>query len=300
MYGMDVFYISYDEPQKEDFWKRISERIPQALRVDGVKGFHKAHKTCALMSKTKRFFTIDGDTLPNDHFWQLKIDKKLLKSNFVLSWSSKNALNSLSYGNGGIKNWPKDLLINTKTHEESLDANSTVDFCFSLDYYLLPEELSTSYVTSTPFQAFRAGFREGIKMSLRGGLKIEDKLLDQAFHKHIHISNRERLRIWCTVGSDTENGLWAILGARMGLHYLYVENRDHTFIRDYDGFFNYWQTEVLKTHSAQNLESAINDLEWPLKQKLNIDLTLLSPKDSAFFKSVYINRYRAPQPLRWS
>ena len=48
MYGMDVFYISYDEPQKEDFWKYISERIPHALRVDGIKGFHKAHKTCAL------------------------------------------------------------------------------------------------------------------------------------------------------------------------------------------------------------------------------------------------------------
>ena len=44
---LDVFYISYDEPRKEEHWAKILDNVPWAKRVDGVKGFDNAHKECA-------------------------------------------------------------------------------------------------------------------------------------------------------------------------------------------------------------------------------------------------------------
>lgn len=299
MYGMDFFYISYDEPQKEEFWQRISQRIPHAQRVDNVTGFHKAHQTCAKLAKTDRFFTIDGDTLPNDFFWELQIPEDLIRSQHVLSWSSRNFLNGLSYGNGGIKSWPRDLLLHTKTHEESVDERSAVDFCFSLSYFLMTEELSTTFVTQTPLQAFRAGFREGIKMSLPGGKKIESLPLAEHLHQRIYLYNIERLRIWCSVGSDVTNGLWAILGARKGLSYLYLENRDFSLIRDYNWFNDYWHTHILSEIHESNLVDKILELGESIDKNLKLNLTLFSKKDSQFFKSVYVNRPRTAQILRW-
>lgn len=299
MYGMDVFYISYDEPQKEDFWQNISHRIPHTQRVDGVHGFHAAHKKCAELSTTDRFFTIDGDTLLADKFWNLQIPKHILESDYVLSWSSRNNLNGLSYGNGGVKNWRRTSLLNSKTHEDSADERSSVDFCFSMHYYQMPEELSTSHMTYSPFQAFRAGFREGIKMALAGGLKIKEEPLKDIFYQKIHISNVERLKIWCSVGSDEQNGLWAIYGARKGLSYLYLENQDHALIRDYDWFKSYWSDKIQSQVNESNLVSQIQALGATLEQKLALGLTLLSAQDSRFFKSVYVNRTREPQLLRW-
>ncbi len=300
MYGMDVFYISYDEPQKEEFWRDISHRIPHAQRVDGITGFHKAHRTCASLSSTERFFTVDGDSLLNDKMWDLRIPDTLLKSDYVLSWCSRNALNGLSYGNGGVKNWSRQALLTAATHEESLDERGAVDFCFTLDYYQLPEELSQSHMTYTPLQAFRAGFREGVKMALDGGRKISGAPLAEAFHARVHVSNIERLKIWCSVGSDVANGLWAILGARKGLSYLYIESNDHSRIRDYNWFNSYWQKEVLSHVSESNILENIETLGTHIENQLGIELTLLSAKDSRFFKSVYVNRPRESQLLRWT
>ena len=47
---LDVFYISYDEPRKEEHWAKILDNVPWAKRVDGVKGFDNAHKECARQS----------------------------------------------------------------------------------------------------------------------------------------------------------------------------------------------------------------------------------------------------------
>lgn len=299
MYGMDVFYISYDEPQKEEFWENISHRIPHAQRIDGVKGFHQAHKKCAELSKTPRFFTVDGDTLLADKFWDLNIPQNLLESQYVLSWSSRNSLNCLSYGNGGVKNWPREALLNSNTHEASTDERSSVDFCFSLQYYQMPEELSSSHMTYTPFQAFRAGFREGIKMALAGGLKITDSPIKSALHQKIHVSNIERLKIWCSIGSDAQNGLWAIYGARKGLSYLYLENQDHSLIRDYQWFENFWKTAIQTQVNEANIVDHIQALGDKINLEMGLGLTLLTAKDSQFFKSVYVNRTREPQLLRW-
>ena len=102
---LDVFYLSYDEPNKEEHWADIISKFPFAKRVDGVKGFDNAHKECARQSDTERFITIDGDNIVDEKFFDIELtfpDGTDLEHS-VISWSAKNVVNGLVYGNGGIK-----------------------------------------------------------------------------------------------------------------------------------------------------------------------------------------------------
>ena len=47
---LSVIYLSYDEPNKEEFWIRIQNMVPWARRVDGVRGSDAAHKAAAAAS----------------------------------------------------------------------------------------------------------------------------------------------------------------------------------------------------------------------------------------------------------
>jgi hypothetical protein len=297
MANMDVFFITYDEPLKDVFWGKLQERYPHFQRIDGVKGFSRAHQECAKRSTTNRFFTIDGDSLLNEKFATQQIEDPLLNSDYVLSWSSKNSINGLAYGNGGVKNWPRELMLKVKTHEDSDSEVAAVDFCFTVDYFQMPDVLSTSHINATPLQAFRAGFREGMKLGLDRGIKLNAPLneLGPLLHKQVHASNIERLKIWCSVGADVENGLWGIYGARLGLHELYLNNASLDNIRDYDWFETYWQQVLTKfpsTTDTSSLVQKINSLGQELNHHLHMDLVLLAPQDSKFFKSVYFNRPR--------
>lgn len=296
MQNMDVFFITYDEPQKDLFWEAVKAQIPFAQRVDGVKGFNKAHRECAERARTLRFFTIDGDNVLHGNFSSLKIPMNLIITTQVLSWSAKNSINGLAYGNGGVKNWPREIAIKLKSHEESETVQGAVDFCFDLNYFQMPETLSTSHIHSTPFQAFRAGFREGVKMSLDRGYKI---LFDQknpaSFTQLIPAANLERLKIWCSVGADVPNGLWSIFGARLGLYEFYFNNLPLETIRDYDWFDQYWQSTFAKKAELPAdafLIQEIQKLGLALDEKMCLGLQLLSPESSQFFKSVYFNRPR--------
>ncbi len=66
---LDVIYLTYDEPQREEFWVRIRNMVPWAQRVDGVKGSDAAHKAAAAASTTERFVLIDGDNTPDPDFF---------------------------------------------------------------------------------------------------------------------------------------------------------------------------------------------------------------------------------------
>ena len=71
---LDVIYLSYDEPQKEEFWLKIKNMVPWAKRVDGVKGSDAAHKAAGEISDTERFILIDGDNMPEENFFNMQLD----------------------------------------------------------------------------------------------------------------------------------------------------------------------------------------------------------------------------------
>ena len=121
------------------------------------------------------------------------------------------------------------------------DETKKVDFCWDLNYIQMNNVYSLVYNAGSPFQAFRAGYREGAKMSLDEGKKVpvED------FKKRIWPKNYERLITWCNIGSDVENGIWALFGARLGCYDINL-NPDFVLenISSYDWFKEYFENEV--------------------------------------------------------
>jgi hypothetical protein len=238
---LSVIYLTYDEPQKEEFWLKIKNMCPWAKRVDGIKGIDAAHKAAGLVSDTDRFIVIDGDNLPNKQFFDLQLNfsnKDPIYKKAQFRWKAINHINGLRYGNGGISCWTKEYVANMKTHEAQTDGDVAriADFCLDRSdnlYWAMNDCYSTTYPNYTPFQAWRAGFREGTKMCLVGG-KVPTI---NEFKELISIRNLNNLTIWHNVGADVENGMWAIYGARMGTFYtFFMDSWDYKDVQWFDYF----------------------------------------------------------------
>ena len=283
---LDVIYLSYDEPQKEEFWLKIKNMVPWAVRVDGVKGSDAAHKAAGEASTTERFILIDGDNMPDENFFNLQLDFTGLDENYKLAqyrWRAVNAINGLRYGNGGMSSWTKTYVANMKTHESSDGSDSTtVDFCMDSSdnlYWAMHDCYSTTYPNYTPFQAWRAGFREGVKMVLDRGAKpsIDD------FRERVASRNLNNLTIWHNVGTDVENGIWAIYGARVGTYMTLLNNDwDYRNVADFDNYSALW--ENFRDDDPIYESDLIGE---ELEAKLGLPMNMLDDKQSKFFKRHY-------------
>ena len=206
----DIIYLSYDEPNAEKNYADLLSKVPWAKRVHGVEGSDAAHKACAKLSETDRFITVDGDNIINPDFLgqELDFDEHTDLEHSVISWCGRNTINGLMYGNGGLKCWPKQYVLDMKTHEnaEANNPHAQVDFCWDLKYIQQNSWYSDVHNNETALQAWRAGFREGVKMSLDQGVRPTKEAFLQG-----HWKNLQRLWVWLMAGADVENGLWAIM-----------------------------------------------------------------------------------------
>ena len=283
LHDIDTIFISYDEPNADKNYSELVKILPWAKRIHGVKGSDSAHKAAANLSETDRFITVDADNIIDSKFFAQDIEITDENKDYVFSWCGKNAINGLVYGNGGLKCWTKDFVLNMKTHENAdpTDTESVVEFCFDPRYYQMNECYSTSYINGSPFQAWRAGFREGVKMSLDRG----DKAVDI---KRVWWQNYHRLLIWCNVGADVKNGIWAMYGARLGCYLTACSDWDYTQVRDFEYLTDYWKTHVEHIDVEDELEGIGNNL----RQNLNLEIAEFNSDASKFFKLVYQNTPR--------
>jgi hypothetical protein len=133
-------------------------------------------------------------------------------------------------------------------------------------------------------------------MSLDRGLPLDfDRKNPASFLQLLPAANLERLKIWCSVGADVTNGLWAIFGARLGLYEFYFNKLPIEKIRDYDWFEAYWKETFAKKSQLPAdvfLYKEIEKLGVALNEKIALGIQLLDPQSSEFFKSVYFNRPR--------
>lgn len=284
----DIIFLSYDEPNAEKNYADLLSKFPWAKRVHGVKGSDAAHKACAALSETEYFVTVDADNIVNTKFQEVKIDLDALglTSENVFSWCGKVHVNGLMYGNGGLKLWTRRFVNEMKTHENSVptDAKGKVEFCFDDRYYQFNESYSESFTNATPFQAWRAGFREGVKMSLDQGAKTANL-------KTIWWQNYHRLLIWCNVGEDVPNGLWSMYGAREGAYLTNCTNWDYANVRDFEWLTNEWKEKYSKI-TEEMLPYEVMGLGETLNYEHGLELESLGATGSKFFKTVYSNSPR--------
>jgi hypothetical protein len=277
---LDVVFLTFDEPKKEEFWVQIQNMVPWAKRVDGVKGSDAAHKAAAALSDTEFFVLIDGDNLPDPEFFNLQLSLGPEHKGAAFRWKARNHINGLMYGNGGMSVWSREYINNMRTHEATDGRSETcVEFCFDPKYFQMHNCYSTTYPNATPFQAWRAGFREGVKMCLNRGAKPTLK----EFEEKVHSRNLDHLCIWQSVGADVENGDWAIYGARQGTFYTMLDPHwDYRLVQDFDTFPELWK--MFK--DLDPVESA-ELLGFPLKTQLGLPIVELNAEQSKFFKHHY-------------
>jgi len=284
----DIIFLSYDEPNAEKNYADLLTKAPWAKRVHGVKGSDAAHKACAKLSETEYFVTVDADNIVDPKFLEVEVDIDALglTPNHVFSWCGKVHVNGLEYGNGGLKMWTRKFVNEMRTHENSdpTDIKGLVEFCFNDLYYQFNENYSESFTNASPFQAWRAGFREGVKMSLDQGAKVKDL-------RGIWWQNYQRLLIWCSVGADVKNGIWSILGAREGCYLTNCTDWDYAQVRDFEYLTEHWERQHA-TAEPEAITAHLNFLGKELQEKCNIEIANLDPAGSKFFKATYTNSPR--------
>jgi hypothetical protein len=197
---LDVIFISYGEPNAEENWIRVLEKAPYAKRVDRVDGIFEAHKAAAKLSKTDMFYVVDGDAWLVDE-WQFDYQPEVFDRDCSYVWHSSNPINDLVYENGGVKLFPRALLMKCRKWK-TLDMFTTI----SNKIKVIDTVSNVTTFNSDPFNTWRSAFRESVKLYT--------------------VNQLTKLNTWLTKGKDRPYGEYAILGAEAGYRYA-KDNRDN-------------------------------------------------------------------------
>jgi hypothetical protein len=278
----DLFFLSYDEPNAEKHWASLLDMAPWAKRVQKVLGFDAVHRAAAQQSETDWFLTVDADNMVKPSFFDQQVDIDETRPNLTLTWDGENALNGLIYGNGGIKLWSRNFALTMNCHELADDPAKAVDFCWLPDYEHRPGCWSEVWPNGSPEQAYRAGFREGVKLALDRGHRVPAR--DMA--KRLHQNNLRNLRVWCCVGADRDHGAYAMLGAREGWLAACDANWDHTVIRDYGWFVTHWNERFgYPLPDAEQMDFMLTSAGKDIERRTGIAVPALDKTQSEFFRS---------------
>ena len=188
----DVVFISYNEPNAEDNWKKLKKLVPRALRVHGVKGIHRAHIAAAKLVETPMLWVVDGDSIVEDTFnFELLLPD--YDEDIVHVWQSRNPINRLEYGYGGVKLLPTELTLN-------MDVNTTdMTMNISSKFKAVEEVSNITAFNTDPFTTWRSAFRECCKLAM---IDDEESLV--------------RLAVWCTESTDENATKGALAGKQYG------------------------------------------------------------------------------------
>jgi hypothetical protein len=221
---------------------------------------------------------VDADNIVHTEFFDLDLDMNDPKIQ-VYGWCGRNSVNGLRYGNGGLKIWKKEFVLNMRTHEASDSDRGQVDFCWEEGYRNFPRVYSDSIITGSPFQAWRAGFREGVKMTLLDGIRVPPMEIKERIWWH----NIHRLRMWSTVGSHEENGLYAILGARMGTWMTNCTDWNYIDVRDFEILRDMYDRNI----DHNNVEHDVIELGEKIKTNLGLDWPNFNSQQSKYTLDLY-------------
>ena len=202
---LDVFMLTFGEPEADDNFEILKHFAPHAKRIDNVEGLLNAHKACAEASETNYFYVVDADAVITENF-QFKFEPNpnreaypgVPETECVFTYRSHNPINDLIYGYGAVKLFPKKNLLATK--EFKVDMTTSIGAKFKPKF----EVSNITQFNTDPFNTWRSAFRECTKLS--SNIIDNNKQIDDAY----------RLEVWCTRGENRRFGEYALLGAQQG------------------------------------------------------------------------------------
>jgi hypothetical protein len=214
----DIVFISYQEPDADDNYANLLERFPRAKRVHGVKGIHQAHIAAAKLCDTDMIWIVDGDAIIVDDFnFDYQVPK--WQHDHVFVWRSKNPVNDMVYGYGGVKLFPR---------QQTLDVDvNTADMTTSIStkFNAVQQIANITSFNTDPFNTWKSAFRECAKLA------------SKTIRGQVDEETEKRLDVWCTRGDQARFGRYAIRGACAGRDFGY-DNRNKPdnlrLINDFD------------------------------------------------------------------
>ena len=191
----DIIFISYNEPNANDNFLRLKARFPLAKHVNGIKGIHQAHIAAAKRSFSPMFWVVDADAIVLDTFnFNYEVTKE--EHDIVHVWRSRNPVNGLEYGYGGVKLLPKKLTIDMDITSTDMTMN------ISTRFKAMEEVSNITAFNTDPFSTWRSAFRECCKLAVNGNAEA-----------------LSRLSVWCMLNDDAPYGFYAYSGALAGRAY---------------------------------------------------------------------------------
>jgi len=202
---LDVIQISYYEETADENFEILQLFAPHARRVEGVKGIFDAHQAAARIAETNHFYVVDADAIIEETF---KFDftpksTELEYGHFpqtdcIYTWRSRNPVNDLLYGYGGVKLFPRKQMLEAKSW--NVDMTTTLGCPFVPQFQIS----NITAFNTNPFETWKSAFRECTKLA------------SSIIPNGDNIDNEYRLNIWCTRGKDRPYGDYCIMGANQG------------------------------------------------------------------------------------
>ena len=210
----DIIFISYQETNAEHRYSILKQRFPYAKRIHGIKGIHQAHIEAAKIAVTDMLWVVDADAIIVEDF-DFSYIPKVEEQEWVHVWHSKNPLNDLTYGYGGVKLLPRQLTLDMDT------TSSDMTTSISSNLKVIEEVSNITAFNIDAFSTWRSAFRECAKLA--------SKSIDRQNKEETD----ERLKTWTTYASGDYSGD-ALRGARDGMRFGLSSSSDINLINDFD------------------------------------------------------------------
>lgn len=216
----DIVFISYNEPRFQSNYMELVTRFPfhRVVLVTGVKGIHQAHIAAASKVNTPMFYVVDADAkLLPDFKFNIKLDPS--EEDIVHVWRSRNPVNGLEYGHGGVKLLPTTLTLNMDI------SNPDMTTSISKRFKVMDQVSNITSFNVDPLCTWRTAFRECAKLS--SGI-LPNQNGDEAI---------QRLNVWQHNTSSAQFAEYARGGASAGAWFGSTYKDDPTMlakINDYD------------------------------------------------------------------
>ena len=239
---LDVVFMSYNEKDADKHYDLLKKRIPSAKRINGVKGMLNAYNACREIAETPYYFIVEGDSvickdfnfsLPKEWIASIatltreELSHDYVRAKHCITWKSLNPVNGELFHHSPIGlvfksknpyNWKNKInysMPNNYNEDDTFNSNITTGLSTDASVFRdcnskfrLSNMASIDFFNSSPYDAWKAGFRVGTKLTNRilNKLKIESS----DFYE-------ERLNHWATVGYEQKNGKYCIEGVTFGI-----------------------------------------------------------------------------------
>ena len=197
--SQNIVYISYDEPDAEINYQKLTTRFPNTKRIHGVIGMENALKAAARASDTPWFFAVFAKTDVDVNF-----DFSFLPDYFQepkhYIFHCQNRVNGLIYGHMGIILYNCNMVITAKEYDLL-----GLDYTLSFPHVVVPVVSCHGNFDTTAYHTWRTAFRETSKLAYFDSIQPS-------------VENQYRLETWLSKaqGPFAE---WCLLGAKDGVEF---------------------------------------------------------------------------------